>query len=555
MNLTQLFQSITKKEWQLVIIVSIVLILLTGLPFVYAYFNAPQGHFYNGLNFYTTADIMVYFSYINQIKAGNWLIRDYFTSEAQPDGLLNIFWLGVGLLARLLNLSALFTFHLVRLLLIPLFMAVLYIFVSYFFQNKQKRKLALLFACFSSGIGVYFINYSHHFAAINNAILNAGPIDLWVDESNIFLSLYYNPHFTFSWALMLLFFLFSVLAWQNNNYRYSILAGLVGFLWFNFHPYYFPYVFSVLLIYGVILFFKNKKFFYCYHFLISLVFSLPFVLYHFYKIRTDLVIGIRASQNVTLTPSFAFVFIGFGFLFIFSIIGIWYLFKNREILKNEQYLFIFVWLVGGLILIYAPVSFQRRFLEGIQLPMVILSIIALFSLAGLIKNKLSRIYLFLDGNYYLLILLFIIFFGFSTIFNLVKDVYYFKNFPLIYYLPDEYRTAANWIENNNPDNKVILSQSFDSWIIPGLVNQRIFLGHMHETIFSDIKKRKVDDFFANNYSEQEAWKFLMDNNIGFLFFSDMERKFYPYTPAEKKYFKKAWQEGAVEIWQFVDENS
>lgn len=553
MTFKQLIWSISKKEWQFVIIIGFILILVTGLPYVYAYINAQEGSFYNGLHFLTSGDIFVYYSYINQIKEGNWLLKDYFTSELQTTGLLNLFWLGVGLMARFLNLSAFFAFQISRLLLIPLFLAVLYVFISYFFSDRQKRKLAFLFACFSSGVGAYFNGFYYLFSTAVSEQLYKWPIDLWVPESNIFLSLYHNSHFILSWSLMIFLFLFMLLAWQNNKYCYSLWAGLAGLLWFNFHPYYFPYVFIILFIYGFALFLKTRQISILYHYLLSLILSLPFVLYHFYMIRTDLVIGVRASQNITLTSPLIFVLTGFGFLLIFGLLGIYCLIKNKEIFKNEKFLFLAIWLICSWLLIYAPVDFQRRFLEGMQLPMVIFSIIALFNLAELIKIKFFKLYDFLDGNHCFLILLFAVFFGLSNLFVLIADIYYFKNNFFIYYFPNEYKTAATWLNNNNPRNKVIVSQSYDSWAISGLVNKRIFLGHGHETIFADVKGKILDNFFADKFSENEARKFLSENGIGFLFFSDIERKFYKYNPAQKTYFKKVWQEGEVEIWQVLDE--
>ena len=153
MTLKDLINSISKKEWRFVILLCIVMILITGLPYVYAYLNAPVGYFYNGIHSLTPGDSFVYFSYINQVKAGNWILRDYFTSEAQPHGLLNFFWLEVGLFARIFNLPADLAFQLFRLLLIPIFFIVIYLFISYFFSDANKRKWALIFICFSSGIG------------------------------------------------------------------------------------------------------------------------------------------------------------------------------------------------------------------------------------------------------------------------------------------------------------------------------------------------------------------------------------------------------------------
>jgi len=152
-----LIKSITKKEWRLVALLSLILIALTGLPYLYAYLAAPQGFVYNGLDSLTPADNPVYYSYINQVKSGSFFLKDLFTPESQPVGLFNVFWFSVGIFARVFHLPAIFTFHLFRLILIPVFVAVAYIFISLFFDDALRRRWSLILLSFSSGIGAYFV--------------------------------------------------------------------------------------------------------------------------------------------------------------------------------------------------------------------------------------------------------------------------------------------------------------------------------------------------------------------------------------------------------------
>ncbi len=180
--------------------------------------------------------------------------------------------------------------------------------------------------------------------------------------------------------------------------------------------------------------------------------------------------------------------------------------------------------------------------------MIIFTVIALLRLAEYLKRKSARIYRLLDGNYYFLTLMFLIFFGFSTIFNLVRDVDYFKNRYYKFYLPNEYKEAAAWLSTARPG--VIFGQSFNSWLLPGLANLTIYMGHEHETIYAKDKGRKVEAFFADSLSDEEAAKFFKDNNLTYLFYADIERNYYPYSPVGKDYLEKVWQQGQIEIYQF-----
>jgi len=542
MSLKELVKSITKKEWRFVILLSIVMILIFGLPCIYAYLNAPVGYFYNGLHTLTPGDYPVYFSYINQIKAGHWELRDYFTSEAQPLGLLNFFWLAIGLMARLFSLPADIAFHLARFLLIPLFFIIFYIFTSYFFTSKNQRKLAVLFIAFSSGIGTFFASYFLKYPFSLDDATYKWPLDFWIPELNVFSILSHSPHIIFSFILMVAFILLMLLAWDNHNYWYSMAAGIVGFVWFNFHPFFFPYVVFILLPYLIYLIVKTKKIKLAGHYVLAMILSSPFVFYHYYKIKTDLVIGARASQNILLTPPFLFVFLGFGFLLIFSVIAIVYLAQKKLLFKNSKHVFLVIWLIASLFLIYAPIFFQRRFLMGMQIPMVFLIVILL---ADWVKSHPNSKIL---ANKFLFIVLFVIFFCFSSFFNLVRDVYYFHTHFYHFYLPQEFKTGLNWLNDNNQANKAILSYELTGEFIPGYINQPAYLAHGIETINYQDKRNEVYKFFADQFSEDQAREFLKTNQIGYVFFTDLERTYGQIKPAGKDYLQLVYSAGQVEIY-------
>src|SRR3989344_98560 len=156
----ELFKSITQSEWRFIILMSLVLVIITGVPYLYAYLVAPAGFSYNGLTSLTPADNPVYYSYINQVKQGNFLINDLFTTEPEPFGMFNVFWVVTGLIAKILLLPPALAFHLVRLLLIPVFIVAVYCFIGLFFSEPKKRKFCLFSFFFSPAWAVIFLVYS-----------------------------------------------------------------------------------------------------------------------------------------------------------------------------------------------------------------------------------------------------------------------------------------------------------------------------------------------------------------------------------------------------------
>src|SRR3989338_8052718 len=137
-----LFNSISRSEWRFAGVLVLVMIVLAGLPYLYAWLTAPANTVYDGLHALSPGDVPVYYSYINQVKQGQFFLKDLFTSEPQDLGTFNVWWAGVGLLAKFFNLSVIVAFQLARILLIPVFMVVAYLFISYFFIKVNQRKSA-----------------------------------------------------------------------------------------------------------------------------------------------------------------------------------------------------------------------------------------------------------------------------------------------------------------------------------------------------------------------------------------------------------------------------
>lgn len=542
MTIKEIFNSIDKKEWHFVIIVIVVMLLLNFLPFLYGFLNAPAGHFYRGIHAFLPEDYPVYFSYIQQVKDGNVLLFDNFTSEVQPSGVFNIFWLAVGLFAKFFNLSNILAFQLARFLLIPVFLTIAYLFISYFFKNKNQRKLGYLLMCFSSGLGAVYLFFTFWFTGTG-----LWPIDLWITGISAFLSLYNSPHYILSLIFLLLFILFFLLAAENLKFFYSVIAGLIGFIWFNFHPYFFVNLFIIFFVYTLFSILKNKNINYLWHFLSVFLLSLPFVIYHFYLIRTDFVIGLRAGQNITKLPPFQYIFLGYGFLFVSSA-GILLCWIIKKQIKNNSRMFLLIWFAVSLSLIYSPVNFTSKFIFGWQVIMSILTVYFLYLLRNLFLNSNNKFVLYLIKNKALVFLGILVLFCISPFFNLARDIVYYRQQDEFFYLANEYQPAFAWLAENNQAGKIILANEFNGNIIPGYINQKVFLGHSQETINYSDKKALVNAYLNNNLSFSDEISFLGNNNIGYLFINKKDLE----VLRTKPYLEEVFNQGDIIIYKVFD---
>ncbi len=550
----ELIKSISKKEWWLIFSASIVMILITGVPYLFGYLTADFNMIYNGLHSLSPGDFPVYYSYINQVKEGNFLVKDLFTSEVQGGGTFNIWWVAVGLLAEIFNLPIILAFQLSRLLMIPVFIFVAYLFISYFFADKIKRKISLIFLLFSSGIGFFF-------AGQLNKIDFSGtktywwPIDLWLTEANTFNALYQTSHFIVSITLTILIFLLTIIAFEKRKFSYAVVSGILALFYFNFHPYYLPIIFGVLGIHLLILSWQAGTILWrqAGYLITIFLISLPSVIYHFWLVKIDPVVGQRALQNVTLISPPIFLFIGYGFLWLGFILGLFFSLKNKKL--NNRLIFLLVWLGLNLALIFSPFPFQSRYTQGLHLVLVIFTVIGLFDFAEYLKIKLKpKAFNFWINNPALLILLFIILFCPSTLYSLFRDFYYFIYKPgeikIELYLPNDVFTAIKWL-GQQPKNQLVLGADIPSKFIPGFSGQTVYSAHAHETLFFYSKVAYLIWFFADNKNNEAKIRFLKKQGIDYVFYSDYEKQLGNFDPADKDYLKLVFSLPQAQIYQVI----
>jgi hypothetical protein len=149
--------SISRHEWKNVFFISLLLIIITALPFAYGFFNQNSEYYYTGTHAFSPIDFNVYYSYINQVKDGHFLFHNLGNSDSNLRELtsLNILWLGVGFFAKIFNLRAPAALEIARSILILPLIAILYLWISYLFKDKLRRQIALIFSILATGLGGY----------------------------------------------------------------------------------------------------------------------------------------------------------------------------------------------------------------------------------------------------------------------------------------------------------------------------------------------------------------------------------------------------------------
>lgn len=515
----ELLATVTRKEWSVVAALAALAAVATSIPpVVAAVIASTDGIEWTGRQFLSPGDFGIYLSYISQAKAGRFLFENLTTTEPLTP-VLNVLWLSVGLLAKAFGLGAIAAYHAARVILIFPFAAVSYASIAYFLRAKEHRLGAFALFMFGSGLGLYMAPLLPATAVAGGAY--EWPIDFWVSEANAFLTMLYSPHFIASFGLIVAILTLLLMAFDTGRTRYGLWAGALGLILFEFHPFHVPTLYAVA---GVALLvrtgtegFRAGRWA---AYLGFLAISAPSVAYQYWLTHASSNAAFMLDNNITITPSLPFVLAGFGAISFLAVAG-WRRNADERILALRHREFLAIWAVVQLLLTYSPLVFQRRLLEGLEFPLVVLSMPALVALYRAIMRRpeFGPTFAMTYG-----ILLASALFLPSSVTALVRSIdAYATNRPPIYYFDADTSSALAWLRDNTSPDAVVLSTAESGNVISGWATRRVYAGHWANTIALDRKQAEIARFFdAAGASARAA--FLAEKGISFVYEGPSERR-------------------------------
>jgi len=523
--------------------ISCIIVIITSAPMIVGILSAPEGKTFLGYQWINSADTPVYYSWIEQGKEGHFLFKSLYTSEDQVRYIFDPFWLGVGLFAKIFSLSAFISYQLIRIFLIPIFLAVAYMFISFFFLEERKRKICFFLLAFSSGLGGLVS------AVVTTGGLNmATPsMDLWAVETVTFYELYQSPHFLASLTLTILTFLLILLAFKKQKIILSFLAGLTALLLFQFHPFNVPIVWGIIGGYVITEIIRRRtlKFSLVTHYLVLITVSSPAVAYHLWSLQIFESRAQYALQNNLLTPPLYNFLFTYGFIGLLACVGI--IFSLRKSNLNNHRMFLISWIFIQLIISKLPfINFQIKSLEGLHFALVLMATYGLFHLKDCAeKNKLCKKY-FLQ-NKIALILVAIPLISFSNLIIMLRDVDSYLMHDANFFQSNQKISAAKWLRSNSSPDSIILSTETNGNLIPSLAVRTVYLGHPISTANSNIKREQLKLFFEK-YNDKVRADFMKINRISYLFYGPEEKEYKNFNPDTIDYIEKIYQNEEVKIY-------
>ena len=159
--------------------------LLANLAWIDGLRHVPAGARLSGLHTLNSEDTPTYYAWIEQARRGQLRFRQLFTSEPHEPALVNPLFLLIGAFARATGLGNAAAYHAARVLLGLAMVPLLYAFLRVCLPGGPARAAARAILLFAGGLGWLF--------RLAGAPPDRWPIDLWVPEASLFLSLVESP--------------------------------------------------------------------------------------------------------------------------------------------------------------------------------------------------------------------------------------------------------------------------------------------------------------------------------------------------------------------------
>jgi hypothetical protein len=565
-------------------------VFLTTLPYVAAALRTPTGYVFTGV---LTAydDTFSYFAWMRQSADGHLLMCDPYTSEPQQCEFFLPLWNMLGFFSRVTHVPIALAFHLARVLAALGLLIVARAVAGGILKSRRRVRYSLWLYALSGGLGwvVYAFKNGGDLFGSGQA---AGSADLNLPEAIAFRSMFSQVHFVVGTTLVCGAIALFFSAMVEKKTARALKAGMLVSLLAVVHPYMVVVVCGVA---GVALlgfrwlndrseqlrintlsdppfrslrssrFFaslrgefpsqrrkeprraqraqKNKTVFVAAAFAAG---AIPGVGYLIHLNRSNEVLREWLRITDTFSPPPLEYVLGFGIVGALAVVGFRLMWGRREPYGR----LLLTWAVVQAALLYAPVSYQRRFVEGLQLPLAIAASVGLFWIArrafkGRFAMRNRKV--FMAGALAFASLTNV---GFVVGQMVARGTGSGSTDPRRY-LRADFIAAMNWLKDYSEPDAVLFSSYLTGNVAPSMTGLRVFLGHYAQTLHSDEKGAQVTAFYTNVMAEQTARELFAEHRVRYVIYGQFEREISG-SFAPPNWLTLAYRTGQVEVFEVVD---
>lgn len=537
--------SVSRVEWRWVAVGAAVILLLSSLPVLTGRLSQTAQERFSGA-VYDRQDYAVHLATMHLGARGSWGYQLSFTSEEHPARFVKLAYLLLGKLAAGLGLESSQAYELARLLMGLGLILGLYSLISLLTAERKIRYMALLLAIFGSGLGwlMLLINWLPD--------TSISPIDFWLIDAYAFFGMMTLPHFSLAILLAVGMLIAGTAFLRQRKSGALIAVGVLGLIIVAIEPT--MVVIADLALLGLLIGFWRKAgrldLGSGSRLILAASAQIPLLAYNYWALGSHPVWEDFTAQFIHQSPPPIYYLAGFGLLLPFAIWGAWLNWRK----KNPIGIMFAFWALSAAALLYAPVTFQRRFAMGLSIPIGVMAAYGFwFGFVDWLRRRNASgapLWGFVYQRRWALAGLWALFASLSSLYLVFGGALLASLRPAALFDPRDVIQATEWLEGHAGPDDSVFSAERTGLVIPSYTGLRVYLGHPIETVDYGEKREVVEGFYTvGGMSDPERRQVLLGCGCDWLFLGPFERQIGDFRPDDLGVLEMAYQNPTVKVYR------
>jgi hypothetical protein len=262
-----------------------------------------------------------------------------------------------------------------------------------------------------------------------------------------------------------------------------------------------------------------------------------------------------------VSPPWPHFVVAFGVYILLAIIHLVHQRRQKQIM-TANWLFLWVWVLATALLIYAPLNSQRRFIQGVHVPLSILAaagfvevVVPWFMAARPVQKLLTnpRYTEVKLGRF--ITAVFLLFMALSNLYILasVSTSAVIQQPDPLFRTADEMKAVA-WLraENGTSPAAVLLGDYQTGNLVAARAGNQVVVGHWAETIRYEDKLAEVAQFYASETDNSWRQELLKQYDVAYVWYGPREQLLGTFTPETAVYLQPVYQNDTITIYSVLE---